>query len=359
VTKIARRLKCLVLSDAEPTGSEDSLAAALSRSRVAILSERIREAGFEVVRRSVGTVAELLADVEAVGPDLAFSVSMYAVEGSVRTNVHRILDRLGVPYVGSPPDVLELALSKADLKDRWSERGILTPEYFLATKRSDGSLAGLERLRDASDFPYIVKPAREGNSRGIDEHSIANDRKALEDKIRSAADRYGQVIAESYLGFYPDHREFTVAMIGSPGRMLVMPAEIVFNERKAIPIVTNEDKLRGATAAIPMADESLRERIRGFSEKALTAAAVRDFARFDVHLAGGELYAIEINGQPMVPDQWFAACAAGAGMDERQYIAAIMLAALDRYARNGRAGPATTDGIRQTVPERIFALLSP
>jgi hypothetical protein len=50
-------------------------------------------------------------------------------------------------------------------------------------------------------------------------------------------------------------------------------------------------------------------------------------------MVDGKIYAIEINGQPMVPDRWFAACARTKNLDDDQYLNAIFWAGLVRTAR--------------------------
>jgi hypothetical protein len=49
--------------------------------------------------------------------------------------------------------------------------------------------------------------------------------------------------------------------------------------------------------------------------------------------ANGKLEVIEVNGQPMIPDMWFDACAQTIGMNRRDYCLAIFYAGLKRYIK--------------------------
>jgi D-alanine-D-alanine ligase-like ATP-grasp enzyme len=104
-------------------------------------------------------------------------------------------------------------------------------------------------------------------------------------------------------------------MIGNGDQMILMPCEIVFKAPKALRVITTRDKDKHHTQAIPVDDLELCEELWEMAIQAFRVAGVRDYSRFDVIYAGGKFYAIEINGQPMVPDMWFEACARGVGLD--------------------------------------------
>jgi hypothetical protein len=104
-------------------------------------------------------------------------------------------------------------------------------------------------------------------------------------------------------------------------------------------------------------DRKRRGAVERFARAAFDAAGVRDYARCDLILAGGEFSAIEINGQPMVPDPWFEACARGAGLDEIGYLNAIVLAAIARYVREGRRGISIPSAMRELIPIGLYESL--
>jgi len=85
---------------------------------------------------------------------------------------------------------------------------------------------------------------------------------------------------------------------------------------------------------VPVNDPILRCELIAFASQAFLSAGVQDYARCDILAAEGRYYAIEINGQPMLPDKWFDACAAGAGLTQAAYLQAILNSALNRNHKN-------------------------
>ena len=284
----------------------------------------------------VGPDQQLIRRLEQERPDLVFSAAYYTNGSSIsRQNVHALLERLGYPYIGSDAKTLELVIAKASLKKQWQRCCVQTPAYIHVKKSDNGCPNNLEQLHSLADFPYIIKPAKEGNSRGIDEDSIVFDRSALVRQTIQKLSVFGEVLVERYLGSEGDVREFTVAMIGSPEGDLVMPAEIRLKQPRKRRVITTQDKEGHNTLAVPVTDSPFRAQLCAFARKAFQAAGVRDYARCDILQAGGKLHALEINGQPMVPDAWFGACAQGAGLNTHQYLNAIFLVGIARLIREG------------------------
>jgi len=86
-----------------------------------------------------------------------------------------------------------------------------------------------------------------------------------------------------------------------------------------------------------------------FAQMAFRSAGVRDYARGDFFFADGKLWAIEINGQPMIPDRWFEEAVRFAGLSEAQYLVGIVAAGYRRLRSEGR--------IAEPLPEGAEALL--
>lgn len=299
----------------------------------------LSEAGYEAFLEPADSVASLAAAIASYAPDIVFSAADHLAAGlsawdeeapgfSRSINVHSWLEDLGIPYVGSPPEVIELALSKSALKERWIKAGIPTPEFVAADMRDgEAALAALA----AAPLPCIVKPSDAGNSRGIGKDSVAHDRAELAALAARVGEAYPAIIAERYLGEFPDFREFTCACIGNGAARRFLPAEIVFAGATERRIVTTEDKDGLKARARRIADGTLAGDVAALAAGAFEAAGVRDYSRCDLIQAGGRLWAIEVNGQPMIPDPWFQACAEFGGLSEPAYIEAIFAAAIARF----------------------------
>jgi D-alanine-D-alanine ligase-like ATP-grasp enzyme len=192
---------------------------------------------------------------------------------------------------------------------------------------------------------------------------VVRDAVSLRRKVEETVEHFEYALVERFLGDDPALREFTVALIGSGPSTLVMPAEILLSVPKRTRVITTADKDGHRTEARQVEESSLREGVARLAKKAFAAAGVRDYSRCDILLAGGELYAIEINGQPMVPDPWFEACAEGAGLDGDAYLGAIFLAAILRIDREtgadaGGAPIGIPDAMRDLIPPAAFAALT-
>ncbi|MDP2792163.1 MAG: hypothetical protein Q8O15_10460 [Rectinemataceae bacterium] len=309
--------------------SSDSALAVRNELRFRHFNEILQKAGFLSRQVQVSSLSGLGEHIDSFHPDLVFSAPDHLPDAvGSPVNVHGWLEKRGIPYVGSPPEVIDLALSKTALKEKWLADGIATPE-FLALDFSAGPVS-METLR-LPFFPCIVKPSDAGNSRGITKDSVVFDSEGLEELLGRLAKDFPHILVEHYLGLYPDFREITCACVGNGPERLFMPAEIVFLKPEGLPIITMRDKDCDRTEARALADGDMREAAKAFAGRALASTGVRDYSRCDMAFAGGKFWAIEVNGQPMIPDSWFESCARQVGFDERGYILAIIGAAMHRH----------------------------
>jgi D-alanine-D-alanine ligase-like ATP-grasp enzyme len=244
------------------------------------------------------------------------------------------------------------------MKDMWREAGIRTPDYFAIRRGNGGRLIGLESIERAVSFPYIVKPAAEGNSRGIVAENVVFDAGKLRARILAMAEQFDSLLIERFLGFSEDKREFTVAQIGSGKSRIIAPAEIRNRNQRTPFLVTTIDKEENLAVAEPVLDARLSEPLVRFASAAFDVAGIADYGRCDVIFADGELHAIEINGQPMLPDPWFDACCGGAGLAPSQYPLAVVFSSIVRQAPMEFAHPPKpTSAMLRKLPEPILRSL--
>jgi D-alanine-D-alanine ligase len=314
-------------------------------------------AGIQGIFHPLHTKAQVLQIVHSEQPDIVYCADHYTTgDSGEKISIQEILEEKQIPYIGSPSEILDLVLSKSNLKKRWLSHGVPTPQFSLFHKPIL-EVQDLDILQHSPGYPYILKPDAEGNSRGLNESSIVFNRKILENKLKELLILYETVLVEKYLGLYQDIREFTVAMIGNDHNKLLMPAEIILKQNKTLRIITTEAKENHYTLAIPVNDMELHGRLISLAEKAFEISGVCDYSRCDVILAEGQLYAIEINGQPMIPDKWFEVCASGIGLDPNQYINAIFLAGIVRNNHQGKADLLIPPKMNQHLPKPVFEVL--
>ena len=332
-------------------GREDSVVEGLQRSTDMV--NILKDVGFDAVFARAESDRQLVKGLMDNSPDIVFCTTAYLPDAAGNPqNTHSTFEALGYPFIGSSSRVVELALSKDKLKKRWMEAGVRTPGYFVISANENVS-ARAERLESARDYPYIVKPCREGDGRGISESSVVSTPATLGERVAFVNSEYGDAIVEHFFGFEPDYREYSVTLIGTPQRGFVLPIGISYNDDRRTKVMTHEDNASQAIMAVPVEDVDQRRRLERFARDAFIKIEVRDYARCDIIEAGGELFVIDINAQPMVPDRWFEACASGGGMGPKEYPVAIILVAIARLTEEGRRFPPMDDSLRVSLPDEV------
>jgi len=318
------------------------------------LVQILNSLGLDAFHASAKNYENFLVVLENEKPDIVFSTIHYIADNSnIIFNVHEILDHKQIPYVGSNPSVLELAISKSKLKKLWVLDGVNTPSFYVFKPNyiQTGSFHSL--VETLCEYPYIVKPNCEGNSRGIDNTCIVYDKTSLELKISQMLVAWNEVLVEHFLGFDDSRREFTVAMVGNGIQRLIMPAEIIFPSGAKGMIVTNDAKELHQTRAIKVPEGEFYQKLQEFANNAFKVAGVTDYARCDIICKEGVFYAIEINAQAMLPDLWFETCAQASGLDENAYVAFIILAAVDRLKKTTDLNLNLSSKLISALPDRL------
>jgi len=316
----------------------------------------IKKGGIIVSYHDLETKNTLLDLLDREQPEIVYCANYFVTDedGSLM-NAHALLDERGICRVGSTVEALELVLSKSALKQQWVQDHVTTPRFFVLNKMS-GQVRGLETALQAADYPYILKPDLEGNSRGLDSSSVVFDEESLISKAHALLEQYEKIMVEKYLGDSADFHEYTVGLIGSGRHLILMPAEIQLKVKKRVRLVTTADKEQHRTQAVLVKDILLSRKLSSFATQAFSSAGVSDYARLDVIMAHGALYAIEINGLPMIPDKWFETCARGVQMRENQYLNAIFLSCILRKQAEGKNIRVPVE-MRRTLPRQVFTSL--
>ncbi|MGH7645570.1 MAG: D-alanine--D-alanine ligase family protein [Gemmatimonadales bacterium] len=166
-----------------------------------------------------GSVVRLEADCDfphalaAARPDLVFNMAEGLYGPNRESHVPAICEFLGVPYTGSDPLTLSLALHKARTKEILAYRGVPTAPFALVQRPAD-----LDRIR--LRYPLFVKPVAEGSGKGIFVANLCAGPAELQDRVAALLERYAQpVLVEAYL----PGPEFTVAILGNGADARCLP----------------------------------------------------------------------------------------------------------------------------------------
>ena len=281
-------------------------------------------------------------------PDIVFNMAEGLVGQNREAHVPAICEFYGVPYSGSDPFTLSLALHKARTKQMLQFYGIPTAPFALVD-----SIAETKAVRRANllRYPLFAKPVQEGSSKGITERNFIRDGEELLSVVGELLETYRQpVLLEEFL----PGAEFTCGVIGNGKDARVLPlVGIRFDvlPAGALPIYGFEAKWIWDRPEQPLqmfdcpapVSEPLRQAIEEVTLRAYRAIGCRDWSRVDVRLdARGVPNIVEINPLPgILPNPEDNSClpkaARAAGMGYDELIQSCLLAAAKRQGiRIGR-----------------------
>jgi D-alanine-D-alanine ligase len=281
-----------------------------------------------------GDFAELRSKLETLAPSCVFNMcESLGSDARLETAVPTVLELMGIPYTGSPPEALSAALYKDRVKQRLVQAGVPTPQGAL--------FESADAPYDLA-FPLIVKPAREDGSAGIWGKSVVHDEPSLRERVTELLDMFkAPVLVEEYL----DGREFNVALLGYPQARVLPLQEIDFsNLPPEQPRIVSYDA-KWNTGSVedlgtqpvmhPDVPPAIAARMRKAATEACRAVGVRDYGRVDIRLSSsGVPYVIDVNPNcDLSPDAGYARAAQSVGIE---YPALLRL--LVRYALRRKKG---------------------
>lgn len=308
--------------------AEDSEAEYDAPTTLQAIREAIASWGHEVVDLEANQ--DLPTLLQSTPVDIVFNIAEGFKGRNRESQVPALLELLDIPYTGSDPATLSLALDKALAKKIVRQAGILTPNFQLLT-------TGKERLsREFTSFPLIIKPNAEGSSKGVVSKSVVQNEIELREVAREIIEKYQQpALVEDYI----KGREFTVGLLGERRPRVLAPMEIVFLDKaEATPVYSFQHKLDWTDRIrydVPATlDAAQAERLKTAARGAFMALGCRDVGRIDFRMDDkGRLYFIECNPLPGLTPGWsdLVLIANGSGMDYRTLIGEIMAGAIRRY----------------------------
>ncbi len=313
-------------------GSRDEEAEYDPPATIQAVREAIAATGHEVI--DLEATADLPALIETTKPDLVFNMAEGIKGRSRESQVPSLLELLDIPYSGSDPAALNIALDKALAKKIVRQHGILTPNFFTMT-------TGKERLPRDLTYPQIVKPIAEGSSKGVHATSVVENEAELREAAQKMIAKYDQpALVEDYIG----GREFTVGMLGERRPKVLPPMEVVFLDgSETRPVYSFEfkqdwsSKIRyDVPAKLEPAHLKALERA---ARECFIALGCRDVARVDFRMDGqGKIYFLECNPLPGLTPGWsdLVLIARAAGIEYNALIAEILSGAIRRYKERER-----------------------
>ncbi|MBI3021651.1 MAG: ATP-grasp domain-containing protein [Candidatus Omnitrophica bacterium] len=272
--------------------------------------------------------------------DLVFNIAEGTHGEHRESQVPAILESLGVPFTGSNSITLALALDKAKTKQILAFEGIPTPPWQLFPNPTT-------RLNPQLEFPLIVKPNREGSSKGIWRESVVGDEASLHRQVAHIYDRYRQeVLVEEFI----DGMELTVGVIGTEALPVLEinfapcePSGEFFYSWRMKEFQGNASMGLTPRLSCPARLDAARTaQVQEVALRAHCALGCIDLSRTDIRLgADGTPFVLEVNPLPGLSplDSNFPIMTTAAGLSHQALIQRIVELAMARYRQISRSQP--------------------
>ena len=334
---------CLVLYNAANISEREGCAeilypANIVREEVSAIEESLRSGGYRPFVFAIENYSrDLIRTLTEISPRFVFNLCE-EIDGKCELEmcVAGLLELMGLPYTGSDPYVLGLALNKYHVKQILRAAGIPTARGYLRYPGQDLTIPRGTR------FPVIVKPSRQDASLGINSNSVCHAPEQLEKQILYIHEVYGQeALVEEYL----DGREFNVSVMGDRNPEVLAVSEINFSglpddEPRIVSYRAKWDEASSVfNSTVPICpapiSKRLENRIRDIALRSYECIGCRDYARIDMRSdSRGRIYVLEVNPNPDIsPNAGFARAARAAGYSYSEMVLRISEAAVERGAK--------------------------
>jgi len=270
--------------------------------------------------------------------DLVFNLSegLYGLDREAQ--IPAMLEMLQIPYTGSPPLAQAIVLDKSKTKEILIANKIPTLPYQLLKSRDD-------KFDRSLKFPLIVKPLSEGSSAGITNKSVVYDEASLYKQVDYISATFGE---KSLIEPYLEGREFSIAMLGNPPKVLpILESDHSMLPKKYMPFDSLEVKwfyeiaTSGKHLKCPAKiSQELEKKINRICLDVWKVIGIRDWCRIDIRCDKKENpYVLEVNSPPGCtppehdPASYFPLIARSMGVDYENLLSMIIETALSRYKK--------------------------
>ncbi len=174
----------------------------------------LRDAGHEAefFEASILPPYNLVQRLTDYQPDLCFNMAESHFGDAREAQIPAVLEMLRIPYTGSKPLTLALALDKPMTKRILQYHGLPTAEFQVFNHADDPIDDTLLNEDGELRFPLFVKPSAEGTSMGIGADSIVRTVSELRERVAGHIASYNQpILVERFV----KGREVLVGMVGN------------------------------------------------------------------------------------------------------------------------------------------------
>ena len=255
-------------------GSERDVSLATARG----VSKALRSLGIEVVDVDVRDEHFQVPD----DVDIAFNCihGTFGEDGQIQ----KILEDRGISYTGDGVEESRIAFDKILSKEKFLERGVLTPE-------SEVIEAG---QRPKMSVPLVVKPARQGSTVGI---VIVKNENELDAALKEAAKFDRKLLIEKFVS----GRELTIGILGDQALPIleIIPKGGFYDFNTKYPFLNPQAGASAEHVCPADIEAGLARKIQELALGAFRALNLVVYGRVDVLLTDkGETFVLEVNTIP-------------------------------------------------------------
>jgi len=235
------------------------------------------------------TTYKQLKDLSKQGYDIFVNLCEGYLEWEIPSiDVIYTLELLNLPFTGpttklyDPPKELMKYLAFCE--------GVKTPGYVIINELND-----VDDAVNNLSFPLFVKPSKAGDSLGVDELSLVNNKIELQQKCISILDEFGPLLVEEYIA----GREFTVLVAANNDIhtcTVFRPVEYLFPEGREYKTYALKTSELHPDCNVPCNDPVLDKQLRLATEKIFKGFNGVGYGRLDFRVNDkNEIYFLEIN----------------------------------------------------------------
>lgn len=307
--------------------SEEDTELSAKMVQAALAKKHIQASLFPISEHTVHTLYSISADaiinlIEWTGQD-------FFLHGKKAFDA---LERLGIPYTGSPYSAFFLSTDKAVMKKEFDRLKLSHARWQLFTQ-------GDEVPREDFIYPVIVKLAHEHCGLGLTSDAVVHRKEDLLPRVQSRIAEFAQpIIVEEFI----EGRELQVTLLEENREISVLPiAEYAFSPKSPEKFLTydgrwdNDAKNHAIyTVVVASLPPHVEKYITSECRRAYRELGFADYARFDIRLRGETPYLLEINANPGIdedPENGLVTSFVARGMDLGDFMKAILLSCFRRY----------------------------
>lgn len=254
------------------------------------LSHLMPEAHFDHVLLNKLTTYKQLKELKKKNYDIFVNLCEGYLEWEIPSiDVIYSAELLDIPFTG--PTSLLYDPPKKLMKYVAYAEGVKTPAYAIIDNLDD-----IEAECRHLKFPLFVKPAKAGDSLGIDEKSLVHNLEELQQKALAIMEEYGPLLVEEYI----DGREFTVMLAANADdekiAKVFKPVEYIFPEGNHFKTYALKTSELHPNANIPCNDPDLEKRLKVSAQDIFRSFGGVGYARLDFRVnEKNEIFFLEIN----------------------------------------------------------------